>query len=111
MTKVAGKFLKPTTSQKASPAFQLRSHLWQEEEVQDLLNAATTRLDSMVDRTVLGKFLQQSQESTFTLHDQWARLLTLEYALRVGEQCRTGRINTDLQSATAVALANSEIRS
>ncbi|MBI3756933.1 MAG: hypothetical protein HY267_03050 [Deltaproteobacteria bacterium] len=112
MTKAAGKITKRTTPQNASPTCQLRSHLWQEEEVQDLLNAATTRLDNLVDRSALAKFLRQSQHPSFAWHEQWARLLTMEYALRVGEQLRTGCTGAGLRSAAAsVAIPNSEMRS
>ncbi len=111
-TKVAGKIGKQTTPRSPSPTFQLRSHLWQEEEVQDLLNAATTRLDTMIDRTALAKFLQQSQHPSFAWHEQWARILTMEYALRMGERLRTGRTSTDLRlPSSSAATPNLEMRS
>lgn len=59
-----------------------RFHLWDEEEVQELLQPATMRLGSVIALDAMQDFLRRSQEPAFPWDAQWARVLSLEYALQ-----------------------------
>ena len=56
--------------------------LWRNEQIRELLNPASMKLGSWLDATSLSSFLKRSKEAGFPFSDQWARLLTLECALR-----------------------------
>jgi hypothetical protein len=58
-----------------------RLHLWHDEDVQVLLQPATMRLGSVVNPDTLRAFLRRSQGQDFPWDAQWARVLSLEYAL------------------------------
>jgi hypothetical protein len=63
-----------------------RSLLWREEEVRDLLRPEKMQVCSLLDREALAHFLEASRQAQFPFDQQWSRLLTLEYALRVLQQ-------------------------
>jgi asparagine synthase (glutamine-hydrolysing) len=65
-----------------------RLQLWADEEVRELLNPATMRLGRLLDPPAVADFLRRSREPGFGFDGQWARLLSLEYALRVLEGAR-----------------------
>ncbi len=65
----------------APPATRLR--LWEDEEVRELLDPARMLLGALADVDAVGAFLRRSREPAFAHDGQWARLLTLEYTLRV----------------------------
>jgi len=71
---------RPATSPGQLPA---RLHLWPDEDVQTLLQPATMRLGSVVDPDTLHAFLRRSQGQDFPWEAQWARVLSLEYALHI----------------------------
>lgn len=66
-----------------SDRFLPRLRLWEEEEVKELLRPEKTRLGRFVDPLALADFLRRSQQEDFPYGGQWARLLTMEYALSV----------------------------
>ena len=68
-----------------------RINLWREEEVRDLLNPGKMRLACVLDKKALDNFLSLSEKQDFKFNDQWARMLTLEYTLRVLEKSTFNR--------------------
>lgn len=63
----------------AEPA---RVQLWREEAVRELLKPATMKLRDWLGVERLQTFLDASRQSSFSYEQQWARLLSLECALR-----------------------------
>ena len=63
-----------------------RIRLWGEEEVRDLLDPGKMRLGCMADKKALEYFLSHSEKQDFKFNEQWTRMLTLEYTLRVLEK-------------------------
>ena len=63
----------------AEPA---RVQLWREEAVRELLQPTTMQLRDWLGRERLQVFLDASQQLNFPYEQQWARLLSLECALR-----------------------------
>jgi hypothetical protein len=63
-----------------------RIRLWREEEVRDLLDPGIMRLGCVGDKKALENFLSYSKRQDFKFNDQWTRMLTLEYTLRVLEK-------------------------
>ncbi len=83
MGRAAGRNLSSPTSRAGHlPA---RLQLWRDDSVRELLHPATMRLGCMLDLTALRDFLVRSQEGNFPFSEQWTRLLSLEYTLRVLE--------------------------
>ena len=64
-----------------------RLKLWQEEEVRELLDSKKMRMGSLADKKALDNFLSHSKEQDFQFNEQWTRMLTLEYTLRVLTGC------------------------
>jgi len=77
-----------TFSTPRSDHFPERLQLWGEEEVRELLDPATMKLACLVDSNALSEFLKSSQQKGFPFNDQWARLLSIEYTLRVLEKAK-----------------------
>jgi hypothetical protein len=71
----------------------IRSQLWLEEEICGLLQPAKMKLNSLLNPVRLTDFLADSQQPAFLFGDQWARLLSLEYTLRILGQIRTSPVN------------------
>jgi asparagine synthase (glutamine-hydrolysing) len=67
----------------------VRLQLWREEEVEELLCPGEMRLGALLERSAVEAFLEFSKQESFPFHDQWTRLLTLEYTLRTLEAIRT----------------------
>ena len=65
-----------------------RQHLWREEAVVSLLDARNMRSTELLDPDRLREFLARSRQVEFDTHDQWSRLLTLEYTLQRLAACR-----------------------
>lgn len=63
-----------------------RIKLWREEEVRDLLDPGKMKLGCLADRKALDNFLSHSEKQDFKFNEQWTRMLTLEYTLRVLEE-------------------------
>jgi hypothetical protein len=56
--------------------------LWQDEQVRELLQVETMRLNELLEQQRLRDFLAASQQSHFAFDGQWQRLLSLEMTLR-----------------------------
>jgi hypothetical protein len=67
-----------------------RLQLWRDERVRELLRPANMKLTAWLDSAALEDFLKRSQTEDFLFGDQWARLLSLEFALRVATRARQG---------------------
>jgi hypothetical protein len=67
-----------------------RLQLWRDERVRELLRPSNMKLSACVDSVALENFLKRSENQEFSFGDQWARLLSLECALRVATQARQG---------------------
>jgi hypothetical protein len=67
-----------------------RLQLWREEEVRDLLRPQSMRVCSLLDATAVAPFLEASKQAQFPFNQQWSRLLSLEYALKVLHETREG---------------------
>jgi len=67
-----------------------RQLIWGDEQVRELLRPASMKLSSWVDAVALQNFLKRSEREDFSFGDQWARLLSLECALRVATRARHG---------------------
>lgn len=65
-----------------------RIRLWQDERVQDLLDTGKMRLASLFRADVLHNFMECSKRSGFPYDAQWARILTVESALRKSAELR-----------------------
>lgn len=65
-----------------------RQQLWQDEAVISLLDARNMYCTEFLDAERLGDFFARSRLQDFDTHDQWSRLLTLEYALQRLASCR-----------------------
>jgi hypothetical protein len=65
-----------------------RKQLWGDEQVRELLRPASMKLSAWVDSAALQNFLERSERQDFPFGDQWARLVSLECALRVASQVR-----------------------
>ena len=65
-----------------------RLQLWRDERVADVLRPAGMKLNAWMDVSALEDFLKRSQETNFAFGDQWARLFSLECALRAVERGR-----------------------
>jgi hypothetical protein len=66
----------------ASGRFIPRLALWREEAVKDLLSPAKMKLSRWLDPAALEAFFQRSKQPDFSFDEQWARVLSLELALR-----------------------------
>ena len=71
----------------ASSQLPPRFNLWEEEEMRDLLDPEKMGLGRLGDRKALDNFLSLSDKQDFKFNDQWTRMLTLEYTLRVLTVC------------------------
>jgi hypothetical protein len=58
--------------------------------VRELLCPANMKLTAWLDSAALEDFLKRSHKEDFLFGDQWARLLSLEFALRVATRARQG---------------------
>lgn len=90
--RLVGRTAAPPVSGRTS--LPMRLQLWREEEVRMLLQPASMKLAGLMDATALNDFLQRSQRSDFVYHDQWSRLLSLEYALHTLKITRTNMKTT-----------------
>ncbi len=72
-------------TQSKTPA---RLRLWQDAKIRDTLDISTMKLASMLQYDHLRAFLEQSKQSAFGYDAQWARLLTVELALRRLEEIK-----------------------
>jgi hypothetical protein len=87
--KVAGKIgLRGKTTAKPDSA-DLRLQLWSEEPVQELLRPSNMRLSGSMDSFALTRFFERSKQKDFDFAEQWARVLSLECALRVADRARS----------------------
>jgi hypothetical protein len=90
--KVGGKLARKLGVQHAAtetPAggrFVPRLALWREEAVKDLLVPAKMKLSGWLDPAALEAFFRRSQQPGFSFDEQWARVLSLELALRAAER-------------------------
>jgi hypothetical protein len=65
-----------------------RLALWREEAVREVLRVENMRLADFLDRDALHRFLSISREASFSFDGAWARLLSLELALRAQSHAR-----------------------
>ncbi len=65
-----------------------RRQLGQEEAVAKLFDTSSLRSTEFLDADTLGDFLERSRTDAFQTHDQWSRVLTLEYTLQRLAACR-----------------------
>lgn len=66
-------------------AVPVRILLLGDQEVRDALDPALMRLTCLIDQSKLADFLGRAKQRDFAFGDQWARVLTLECALRALE--------------------------
>jgi hypothetical protein len=66
----------------SSQSPSVRMQMWQDEELQKLLNPTIMKSATLFDEVALAAFLSQSRQESFTANKEWARLLSLEYTLR-----------------------------
>jgi len=92
----------------AGTASQSRLHLYQDEELRDVLRPAEMKLGGWLEPDALKNFLSRSREPDFRYGDQWARMLSLECALR--EAARVRRLHKDSPSHTKDASTASATR-
>lgn len=59
-----------------------RQRLWRDDDLGEVLNARLLLTESVMDPAELDRFLQNSKGNDFAFERQWARLLTVEMALR-----------------------------
>jgi len=67
----------------------IRKKLWEDGEVQALLEPKYMKTRALCDNDLLDEFVRQSRNPGFPYHDQWARLLSLEYTLHMLNQQKT----------------------
>ncbi len=79
-----GKILGISGSRLGGQPIPPRVQLWNDEEVQTLLDVKSMALCESIDveRTALADFLNRSRQSDFGYSDQWARVLTVEHVLQ-----------------------------
>ncbi len=65
-----------------------RRQLWQEESVAQLFDTNSLSSTEFLDPEALRSFLERSRTDAFQTHDQWSRVLTLEYTLQRLAACR-----------------------
>ena len=65
-----------------------RLQLWSDERVKEALSPAKMKVTALLDPTKLNIFLENSRKESFDFDEQWARLLTLECALRSAASAR-----------------------
>jgi hypothetical protein len=86
--KVTGKIgLRRKTRAKLDGA-DSRLQLWSHEPVQELLRPSSMKLTGTMDPSALSGFLDRSKQNSFDFAEQWARVLSLECALRVADRAR-----------------------
>lgn len=66
----------------------LRLQLWSQEPVQELLRPSNMKLGGTMDSSALTSFLERSKQKDFHFAEQWARVLSLECALRVADRAK-----------------------
>ena len=69
-----------------SKSAAMRISLWKDEEVINLLEPKHMKSLSLCEDTRVEKFLNRSKSPEFPFHDQWARLLSLEFTLQTLSQ-------------------------
>ena len=80
-----GKHLSTSTGPTST---QARMQLWRDPEIREILRVDRMLSAEIMDEQALGNFLEQSQQQEFLYEGQWARVLTLEAALRSINQPR-----------------------
>src|ERR1700683_5368 len=88
LDKISGKFALPRAVQSEHTNFDPRVQLWGAEQVKEVLRPATMELAASLDSAALEDFLVRSQRQDFALGEQWARMLSLECALRAAKSAR-----------------------
>jgi hypothetical protein len=87
--KVAGKIGLRREARANDNGADLRLQLWSQEPVQELLRPSNMKLSGSVDSSALTSFLERSKQKDFQFAEQWARVLSLESALRVANRARS----------------------
>jgi hypothetical protein len=82
-----------------SPQDLLRSKLWTDTRVQEMLHPEKMLLAETLDHNALGAFLNSSRTPGFHYTAQWARLLTLELGLRRISEARIATAQMRTQTA------------
>lgn len=65
-----------------------RFELWNDERVREILCPSKMRTSAVLDSAALKSFLENSRKESFNFGEQWARLLSLECALRAAASVR-----------------------
>jgi hypothetical protein len=86
--KLSRKFAPRRAVQSEHTNFDPRVQLWGEEQVKEVLRPATMELAASLDSAALEDFLVRSQRQDFAFGEQWARMLSLECALRAAKSAR-----------------------
>ena len=86
--KVAGKVGLRREARASHDGADLRLRLWSEEPVQELLRTSNMKLCGSLDASALARFLERSKQKSFGFGEEWARVLSLECALRVAARVR-----------------------
>ena len=75
----------PVLGARSSSAVPMRLVLLRDPKVRETLKPARMRLSALIEEPVLARFLARAERTDFAYGDQWARVLTLECALRALE--------------------------
>ena len=86
--KVANKVGLRRKEETTNGSADLRLQLWSQEPVQELFRPSNMRLGGVMDKSALAGFLERSKQNDFRFAEQWARLLSLECALRAADRAR-----------------------
>jgi len=83
--------LSRTTTKNGQFSYQssVRKNLWEDGEVRDLLEPKFMKTRVLCEDSLLKEFLCQSRNPGFPFHEEWARLLSLEYTLEMLNQQKT----------------------
>ena len=73
--------ISPAKKDQFSRLSTLRTKLWEDEEVRELFEQKNMKTRALFDDDLLKKLVDQARTPDFAYHDQWARLLSLEYTL------------------------------
>jgi hypothetical protein len=86
--KTGGRFARRRATKSDEGSFDPRLQLWSDEQVKELLRPGNMELAASLDSSALSNFLARSQQEEFALGEQWARILSLECALRAAKHAR-----------------------
>jgi len=88
IAKAAGKVTGRRIGESSNARIEPRLQLWREEQVKEVLRPTNMELAGSLDSSTVANFLNRSQQKEFPFSEQWARVLSLECALRAATHAR-----------------------